>query len=203
MPKISLLLNMCITVIGTALLFFGTNHFQAFTAEQARRIDILNHTPQLENVTFEDSKGVFTTLGDYKGKYIIATFVYTSCGDICPIVESNLQEIYLSLPEHILGEIIQILSISFDPDRDTPHHLEHYRQLFKADGQSWKMVRIPDRQELRVLLEQTGVVVIPTETGYEHNAAFYLINPEGQLIRIFNYDAPEKITKEVKQMLSI
>lgn len=198
--------NICMVIgmaiLGTVILFFSTDHFQAFTAEQARRIDVLTKTPSVPNVTFEDSKSETFTFADFRGKYILATYIYTSCGDVCPVVEMNFQRIYSQLPENILSEQLQLLSISFDTIRDTPHHLEHHQEMYQADGIDWKMVRVPDQLELERLLEQSGVIVIPVGNKFEHNAAFYLINPEGQLIKIFDYNSPKQVVNELKQILS-
>jgi len=202
MAKRSYLMITIVIITGIAVLFYSTDQFQAFTAEQARRVKIVKKAPKLLDVAIQDSNAEFSSLSDYKGKYMIATFVYTSCGDVCPVVEMNLKEIYSSLPNHLLEDKIQLLSISFDPKRDTPGHLEHYRELFQADGDAWKMVRIPNQQELDALLEQTGVIVIPTEQGFEHNAAFYLIDPNGRLIQIFDYNAPGQVVEELKKLLS-
>lgn len=202
MYKKSITMMIGIIILGTGGLFYSTDHFQAFTAEQARRIDVLTHTPTVPNVTLEDSKSQTFTFADFRGKYILATYIYTSCGDVCPVVEMNFQRIYSQLPQNILGEQLQLLSISFDTRRDTPHHLEHHQEMYQADGINWRMVRVPDQQELDLLLEQSGVIVIPVKNEFEHNAAFYLINPEGQLIKIFDYDSPNQVVNELKQILS-
>lgn len=202
MDRKSIYMMIGIVILGTGLIFFSTDHFQAFTGEQARRIDVLKKTPSVPNVTFEDSNSQTFTFSDLHGKFILATYIYTSCGDVCPVVEMTFQRIYSQLPRNILGEQLQMLSISFDTVRDTAHHLEHHRKLFQADGINWRMVRVPDQQELDLLLEQSGVIVLPVENGFEHNAAFYLINPEGQLIKIFDYNSPNQVVNELKQIFS-
>lgn len=202
MDRKSIYMIIGITIIGTVILIFSTDYFQAFTSEQARRIAVLKNTPFLPNVTFEDSNSDTFPLSEYRGKYILATYIYTSCGDVCPAVEMNFQKIYAQLPENIIGEQLKLLSISFDTERDTPHHLEHHQMMFQADGIDWKTVRVPKQQELDFLLEQSGVIVIPVEDGFVHNAAFYLINPEGQLINIFDYTSPDQVVNELKQILS-
>ncbi|WP_423802197.1 SCO family protein [Neobacillus sp. SAB-20_R2A] len=202
MGKKSILMLVGITILGISFLFYTTDHFQAFTAEQARRIDVLNNRPQIPNVTLEDSTGKTFTFSALKGKYVLATFIYASCGEVCPLVEINFNKIYSSLPPDILGEKLQLLSISFDLARDTPMILEHHREMYEADGADWKMVRVPDQKELDFLLKKAGVIVIPIKNGFEHNAAFYLFNPEGRLIRIFNYDPAEKVVEELKQEIS-
>lgn len=202
MAKKSIFLLMAIPVFGIMLLFFSTDHFQALTAEQARRINVLQNSPEVPDVLLEDSKGEKFTFSDYRGQYILVTYIYATCGDVCPLVEMNFNKIYTQLPPKILGKKIQLLSISFDPAQDTPEMLEHHREMYEADGVYWKMARVPNQKELDLLLEQSGVIVLPIENGFEHNAAFYLINPEGQLIRIFNFDSPNEVVKELREIIS-
>ena len=78
MDKKTILMLVGITILGISFLFYTTDHFQAFTAEQARRIDVLNNRPQIPNVTLEDSTGKTFTFSALKGKYVLATFIYAS-----------------------------------------------------------------------------------------------------------------------------
>ncbi|WP_138416231.1 SCO family protein [Aquibacillus sediminis] len=201
MVKQNVLLIIVIAITGSMILFISTDQFQAFTAEQARRASITNNTPLLTDVTFQDSEGDRIKLSDYQGKYVLATYMYTACGDVCPAIERNFLKIYKGLPEQMVDDELQLLSISFDPVRDTPEQLQHAEEVFQADGENWKMVRIPDQQQLNLLLEQSGVIVIPAEDGFEHNAAFYLIDPNGRLVRIFNYDLPNQVVEIVSDIV--
>ncbi|MGM0901810.1 MAG: SCO family protein [Bacillota bacterium] len=201
MDKKSICVIIGIIIFGSVFLFISTDWLQAFTAEQARRIHVFTNTPAVPNVTFEDSKSDTFPLSAYRWKYILATYIYTTCGDVCPLVEINFHSINSQIPENILGDQLQLFSISFDTERDTPHHLEHHRQMFQADGIDSRMVRVHNQQELDLLLEQSGVIVIPVENSFDHNAAFYLINPDGQLIRIFDHSSPEEVIDELKKIL--
>ncbi|MFD0824764.1 SCO family protein [Neobacillus sp. M.A.Huq-85] len=197
MDKKYFFMTIGLTILGTAILFFYSDHFRAFTAEQARKINVLQESPIVPNVTFEDSKGESFTLSEYQGKYVLATFFYPTCGDVCPVVEMNFNKIYSSLPKRILRDKLHFISISFDPKRDTPEMLEHHRELYEADGVNWRIATVPDQKELKLLLKMAGVIVIPIENGFEHNAAFYLIDPKGRLIQIYDYNSPDKVVEEL------
>ncbi|WHY94364.1 SCO family protein [Neobacillus cucumis] len=93
MDKKYFFMTIGLTILGTAILFFYSDHFRAFTAEQARKINVLQESPIVPNVTFEDSKGESFTLSEYQGKYVLATFFYPTCGDVCPVVEMNFNKI--------------------------------------------------------------------------------------------------------------
>src|SRR5690606_33564548 len=101
-----------------------------------------------------------------------------------------------------IGDDIQFLSISFDPERDDPKTLDTYRKAFGSDGKTWRMARIPDQEELNSLLDRFGVIVIPDEYGnFAHNSAFYLVNSKGQLIEVMDYTFIDKAADRVTEIL--
>src|SRR5699024_12681010 len=77
-----------------------------------------------------------------QGKYVFMTFFYTSCSTVCPQLEMNVKEVYNQVPETYLEEDVVFLSVSFDPDRDTPEVLEKYRDYFETDEDEWLMARV-------------------------------------------------------------
>lgn len=191
-----------VLLVGFLTLWWGTDEFRAFTAESARRIDITENAKVLPNVTFQDHNGDEFSLDDLKGKLVLATFIYTSCGDVCPILEMKFQEVYEQIPKEFLGKDVVFLSVSFDYERDTVHHLNHYAGHFNTDGKSWLFTRFKERTEMKQVLDELGVVVIPNEYGgFEHNAAIYLIDEEGISNKIFDYTTPEKVSNEVVEIL--
>lgn len=190
-------------LFGFVLLYFGTDGFQAFTAETARVNQLMDDQPQFPDVMLEDNKGRKYSFSEFEGKYVFITFLYTSCGTVCPELEVNMGEVYKRLPKEYIGKDIQFLSISFDPERDDPERLDIYRKAFGSDGETWRMARITDQQELDSLLKRFGVIVIPDNTGnFAHNSAFYLVNPEGQLIEVMDYTLIEEAANRVTDILN-
>ncbi|MDQ0254809.1 protein SCO1/2 [Evansella vedderi] len=195
----------CILVIlfGFVLFYVGTDGFRAYTAETARLYKLMEQNPTLPHVTLEDSNSRTYPISDLEDKYLFITFMYTNCGTVCPILEMNMGQVFNLLPEEYIGEDIVFLSISFDPERDDPATLAEYKSHFyNADGETWRMARIEDEEELDQLLETFGVIVIPEGNGdFGHNSAFYLVDRNGVLIDVMDYTKMDEAAERVISIL--
>jgi|SRR5690625_1193595 len=193
---------MIVLLFGFILFYIGTDGFKAYTAETARVNKLIEEKPHFPDVTLEDSKEREYPFTQFHGKYVMLTFIYTACTDVCPQLEMNLAEVYEGVPDEYIGEDIVFLTLSFDPEQDTPETLETYRQYFDSDGETWRMARINNKHELDHLLDKFGVVVIPDGEGdFAHNAAFYLVNPEGRLVDVMDYENTQEATLKVTSIL--
>lgn len=191
-----------VLVFGFLLFYAETDGFRAFTAETARVNQLMDEKPTFPEVTLEDSEGRVYPFSDFEGKYVFITFIYTSCGTVCPQIEMNMAKVYDKVPSKFIGEDIVFLSISFDPTRDDPATLDKYKDYFNSDGETWRMARITNEAELNALLKEFGVTVIPDGNGnFTHNAAFYLVDKKGQLVDIMDYEKTEEAAKTVIDIL--
>lgn len=191
-----------VLLFGAILFFIGTDGFTAYTVETARVNKLMEENPVFPEVTLEDSKERVYSFSEFEGKYVMLTFIYTACSDVCPQLEFNLAEVYKQIPPKYIGKDIVFLSISFDPKNDDPATLEKYRYYFDSDGETWRMARISDQRELEGLLKEFGVTVIPDENGnFQHNSAFYLVDPNGILIEVMDYEEIEIAADKVNSIL--
>jgi len=191
-----------VILFGFILFYVGTDGFTAFTEETARTNKLIKEQPLLPEVTLEDSKSREYTFLEFEGKYLFMTFFYSACSTVCPQLEMNVAEVYEAVPEKYLGDDIVFLSVSFDPERDTPEILDRYRTYFGSDGEKWRMARINDERELKTLLDEFGVIAIPDGEGdFQHNVAFYIVNKEGYLTDVLDFDDIEGAKTKVLQRL--
>lgn len=191
-----------ILMFGLSLFYLGTDGFTAFTAETARTSNLLEEQPKLPSVTLEDHEGDEYDFSEFEGKYMLMTFIYTACSTVCPQLEMNVKEIYEQIPTQYLGNDLMFLSISFDPKRDTPQILNNYRENIGGDGNIWRMARIADEQQLKATLDGFDIIVIPDGDGdYAHNVAFYLVDPEGYLIDVMDFQDIAGATARIIEVL--
>ena len=73
-----------------------------------------------------------------KGKMVVISFIFTSCKDICPLTTARLAQVEERLGERV-GRDIFFISITVDPDNDSPEKLKEYAESFHV-GPGWKFV---------------------------------------------------------------
>lgn len=191
-----------ILTFGASLFYFGTEGFTAFTVETSRVNQLIEEQPDFPNVTLEDSKERVYSFSEFDDQYVLITFIYTSCTTVCMELEMNMAQVYDRVPDEYIGKDVSFLSVSFDPEVDDPETLEKYRGYFNSDGETWRMARISDQEELDNLLDEFGVIVIPDGYGdYAHNVAFYLVNPNGKLIDVLDYQNIDETADKIVQII--
>lgn len=113
-----------------------------------------------------------------------------------------MSQVYDLLPSEYIGKDIVFLSISFDPGKDDPATLNKYKDLFGSDGNTWRMARIPEQNQLDILLKKFGVIVIPDGNGnFTHNSAFYLVDRQGALLEVMDFTKVNEAADKLKETL--
>lgn len=183
-----------VAVVGSAVLWWGTDQGAAFTAEAARRVDIAAAPRLLPDVTLHDQTGAEVALSDYRGAALVAEFVYATCPDICLTLGTAFEQLDAALPNDV-----RLLSVSFDP-RDDTERLGWFAERHRAKSPRWRIAGITQDDARTALLDRAGVVVIPDRMGgFVHNAGLYLIDAEGRLTAVFD---PEDIAGLQEALLS-
>src|SRR5215475_5219216 len=96
-----------------------------------------SYIPNLPVVT-QDGKTVRFYDDLVKGKIVIISFIYTSCTDICPLTTARMAQLEDKLGD-IVGRDVFLLSMTVDPEHDTPERLKEYSERFSA-GPGWSFV---------------------------------------------------------------
>lgn len=71
-----------------------------------------------------------------RGKTVLISMFYTSCTDACPLVNDALAQVQEQLGDRV-GKDIVLVSISVDPDTDTPEAIAKYAQRFEPKENGW------------------------------------------------------------------
>ncbi len=173
---------------GAALLLFATDGLRVFTAEGARRLAVARRPRAVPLALLEDAAGREFSSAALRGRTTLVGFVYTQCGTLCPRLSGRFAELQERIHARHPSDV-RLLSVSFDPEHDTPERLGEYARHFSAEPGLWDFARVRDPRELREWLSVFGIVVIPdARGGFEHNAAIHVVDPRGRLIGVFDLD---------------
>ncbi len=118
----------------------------------AQPVKVLPRIASLPSFALEDQYGLPINSNDLAGRLVFINFSYTHCGDDCAAQRDQL----VALREHLraegrLGSEVLLLTISFDPQRDTREALQTYAAQLGADRRSWRFAT-GDPAELKALI---------------------------------------------------
>jgi protein SCO1/2 len=117
-----------ITVLAGAAFALITRGFNAITSDGVRRIDLASHPRPLPRITLIDSNGRRFRLSDISvsGKATLVALIYTHCPTICQVSAGGQNYLQREMRSRRLSNQVHLLTISFDPVRDTPDALAAY-----------------------------------------------------------------------------
>ena len=172
------------------------------TAEiyESGRVVIFDENAPLIDLVNQEGKKV--TNDDLKGKVVLVNFIYTHCEESCPIMMHKFMDIEKELKEH-LGKDIQLVSITMDPERDTPEVLKKYAEKMKIDTSYWTFLT-GEKATVDKILKGFNFFYVKNEDGsFGHSNAIVGLTREGRWKYNFNVlTVPvdilvERIRKEV------
>lgn len=183
-------------LIAMAILAAATDGFRVYTAEGARRLDVLASPRRVPDLDLEDQSGRRMRFSELRGRSLCVAFVYTRCPTVCTRIASELDAVAARLRARSERRDVALLSVSFDALHDSPERLRAFASLHAADGELWRFARALDARELEDWLDVFGIVVIPDGNGgFVHNAAFHLVDESGALVRIVDLGALDEVER--------
>jgi len=110
---------------------------------------------------------------DYEGKVMLVGYVYTHCPDICPLITYNMKDIQNEFQE---GKNLLFVSVSFDPDRDTPEVLFDYASNYNLNQENWQLLT-GNKSIVDELLSKLNIGTVKTPTRFtESGTPIYFID---------------------------
>jgi protein SCO1/2 len=164
----------------------------------------------MPNATLVNQDGKKVALASYRGKVLILTFLYTRCPlpQFCSLMASNFVQIDKQLqkdPDHF--NRTHLLSITIDPDGDTPTVLRTYGEsLVRRDDKvlfdHWEFLTgIPD--EIRKAATFFGLDYFPEKGQITHSLRTAIIAPDGKVYRVYkgNQWRVEELQADLNRLL--
>jgi protein SCO1 len=136
-----------------------------------------------------------------RGKVVALNFIFTTCSDVCPIFTANLAQVQRTLNGRY-AEAIFFVSITTDPEVDSPKVLKAYAQRYNADFKNWAFLTGREA-ELNRVWASFGIRVIRKARGLiQHDSLTTVIDQQGAR-RFSHYGEKWRVKDLEKDMLSL
>ncbi|MFQ5946276.1 MAG: SCO family protein [Candidatus Methylomirabilales bacterium] len=120
------------------------------------------------------------SLKDLRGKVLGVTFIYTSCADTCPLLTAKMARLQARLG-HEFGSKVFFISITVDPERDTPEALKRYANAHGANLAGWAFLT-GTPTEIREVARRYGIYYKKQPRGdVDHTFLTSLVDQDGTL----------------------
>lgn len=159
---------------------------------------VLNDLPAF---SLTERNGEEVTKSSLAGRPFVADFIFTRCSLVCPRLTARMKELEKALPTESRA---RLLSISVDPDYDTPEVLQRYAETWHIAGDRW-LLATGERGAIRDLVRRG--FLLPVEEQPEirempilHSSRFALVDAQGRLratYEAFEEDALERLLADL------
>ena len=160
------------------------------------------------------SKGRATSLNSLTGeKFVLLSFIYTSCSDVngCPLASYVLSKVQKKIQlDDLLRDSVRLISITFDPENDSPQRLEKYAASFRDSDFDWQFLTTQSDEALEEILRDYNQFVIVDINGagekvgtLSHILRVYLIDKNRDIRNIYSVSFlhPDIIVNDIRTII--
>ena len=149
----------------------------------------------------------------FGGQYVVLSFIYSSCDDVngCPLATYVLYRLYQTMQQNPeLAANMRLLSLSFDPQNDTPEVMRLYGENFTGKGADWLFLTAESNAALDPILDayDQSVNRVYDETGeytgqISHVLRVFLIDPQRRIRNIYSVSFlhPDLVLADVRTLM--
>jgi protein SCO1/2 len=141
-------------------------------------------------------------LSSLRGKVVLLDFIYTSCPGPCPLLSRKFSQFQKTLGERV-GKEIMLLSVTVDPQHDTPAVLKEYARRYQADTAGWKFLTGSTQAIVSVAYQYGADYYGEPGKEINHLVATYVIDQAGNMVKVLkgpNHPA-EELVQVVHELL--
>lgn len=208
-PQYAFWWGIMLLLIGGVLGAGVMRAFQPTRVIQAKRTGPMPVYGRVSNFELIERSGDAVTGDDLMGRVWIADFFFTSCAGICPIMSSAMERLQTRLTD---VEEVTLVSISVDPERDTPARLRQYAKRYNAHDTGWwfltgdkSVIYRLSQDSFRLGVEETP----PDQRGPKvedvlHSSKFVLLDRQSRIRGYYDGEDREmldQLVADVKELL--
>ena len=137
--------------------------------------------PAFEGISLVDQDGAALSGSSVSNRPLLVSFMFTSCPTVCPEQTEALAQVRDALPPEV-RESVRFVSVSVDPENDTPGALKQFALAHHADDEGWSFVR-SDVAGTQLLTTRLAALDPAGSAPSAHNTSLYLFDRGGRLVQ--------------------
>jgi protein SCO1/2 len=162
---------------------------EAPTPTASSGFELLKPGEAVPNAPFVDQDGTKRTFADFKGSRVVLTFIYTRCPlpTFCPLMDRRFASMQAPLDKDSSMRDVRLVTVSFDPETDTPDVLKAHARTLNADLARWTFLT-GDRDEIDRFAARFGVQVsraMNDPRDITHNLRTAIVAADGTLVKTY------------------
>ena len=150
--------------------------------KQGRPAEMVAVGGPVPDFSLVDQKRRPTSLSQFRGKVVVANFIYTTCAlpNFCLRLANNFGVLQKRFAAQ-MGKDLVLLTITFDPTHDTPEVMAQYASQWSANADTWRFLTGPATDVERAC-RLFGVHAFATEGLMDHSLHTAIIGRDGRLV---------------------
>jgi len=145
---------------------------------------------QIADFALTNQDGKVVSLADLRGRVWVADIIFTRCAGSCPKMTRQMKELQDALPP---GSQAELVTLTTDPDFDTPPVLKAYAQRFGAEPGRWTFLTGTKTQIAKLAVDSLKLSAVPKKPEerdspqdlFVHSTIFVIADKHGQLRGVF------------------
>jgi protein SCO1/2 len=148
--------------------------------------DILKDGEPVPDHTLVDQTGTARPISSLRGHRVALTFIYTRCPlpDFCPLMDKQFKTVQQEISSTPELSDVRLVSVTLDPEFDTPEVLAKHARTIGADTRTWYFVT-GDSADVLAFAKRFGVITEPGDANAPvvHNLRTAVIDAQGRLVK--------------------
>ncbi len=134
------------------------------------------------NHSFTNAEGGSVTFGDFRGKPLVLSMIFTSCYQICPMTTRHLSKIVDKARDALGDDSFAVAVIGFDTETDKPETMQYFANVQGISNKNWSLLSA-SQDVIDALSKDIGFVYFPSSNGFDHIIQTTIIDANGMVYR--------------------
>jgi protein SCO1/2 len=178
-------------IVATIAITYAYTQLRQIRPQFVSRMEKFAEAPAF---AFTDQDGKTVTTDDLKGSVWVANFIFTRCAGPCPLMTSRMAELNQKLGRKV--EDVRLISVSVDPEFDTPAVLKEYAARVNPTPGRWQFLTGPkDKVEETIIKGFLQPLTKEPSGQVAHSTRFVLVDKDGWIRGFQDGNDPEAVQK--------